>query len=667
MFLHLDTVPSLTENRYYPSLLSSKYNDDGEPFLSADLVTSSDTILTALAQLGTCQTGTARALISLFDHKSQFIIAEATPNLPLVPSLDHNGRDGEDLWLCGTAIPRAHGACGYTLSYRDRKNPNDSKLPLVLVDDLQADERFKSLPYCRPGCPAKFYAAVPIRTRRGINIGTFCVFSPQPVEWDYRKADVMRNLSRTIMERLEATKSKTLNRRAERMNRGLGSFVEGRATVTGWQLGPNTAAFKDNIKYEGALNAKQQLLHQQEETLATSRIGQLGEETFPFPVMVPVSVEGHPGLTGHPDRTDRRLSISSTIKEPTIHDVFSKAANIVRESLEIEGCLFLDAAVGSFSPPGNDAPENSKSRRDSRSEASEGSDGEARYSSCDGAQGSQTSCQVLGFSTTDVSSIDGGLNSARHGAMQEKFLLGLLRRYPKGRIFSFDDEGELQSSDSSEGASSGGSQPATSPTTAPNQAAAFDALSPMSNASVPTPGGKHRVRPAGMGNEGTQLLQVFPGARSVAFVPVWDSRKERWCAGGFIYTHTPTRVFTTEGELSYMRAFGMLAMAETLWCETRLSEKAKTDALSSLSHEIRSPLRALYASSAARNFPVPSSCSFLEASPGAVLASSGFQPRSILPGHSRSHILNWALQLLICHLYKSSLANSMCRWYCTRS
>lgn len=97
-----------------------------------------------------------------------------------------------------------------------------------------------------------------------------------------------------------------------------------------------------------------------------------------------------------------------------------------------------------------------------------------------------------------------------------------------------------------------------------------------------------------MASEGNQLLQVFPAARSVAFVPLWDSRKERWCGGGFIYTLTNSRVFTTEGEVSYLRAFGMLAMAETLRCETLLSEKAKTDALSSLSHEIRSPLRAYH-------------------------------------------------------------------------
>lgn len=85
-------------------------------------------------------------------------------------------------------------------------------------------------------------------------------------------------------------------------------------------------------------------------------------------------------------------------------------------------------------------------------------------------------------------------------------------------------------------------------------------------------------------------MKIFPGARSVAFVPVWDPRRNRWFAGGFIYTNAPTRVFLTESELSYLRAFGMLAMAETAKHEIVLDEKAKSDALSSLSHELRSPL-----------------------------------------------------------------------------
>ncbi|KAJ4389288.1 hypothetical protein N0V93_006753 [Gnomoniopsis smithogilvyi] len=573
--------------RYYSSLLSSaKYSNDGASIASSDLATSSDNILTALAQLATCQTGASRALISLFNHERQFIIAEATPALPLVPNVQHENQSGEELWLCGTAIPRAQSACNYTLCHSQSTGTDETKLPLVLVPDLQADGRFRLRPYSRPGSPAKFYAAVPIRSRRGINIGVLCVLDPGNIEWDDRKTNVMRNLSRTIMERLEATSFKAANRRSERMNRGLGSFVEGRATVTGWQFGPRSAAYNDDIKAEGTLNVRQQILHQKEEDASISAEFTHGgnDGSFPFPKTT-TSVD-NPA----PTNSARRLSLDATssAEEPTIHGIFSRAANIIRESIEVEGCLFLDAAVGSFRPAENNARGFGTDKRDSRCTGSDSSDGEERYSSHD--ETVQRKCKVLGFSTTDMSSVDGARNPLRHGAMQEKFLRGLLRQYPKGHIFNFDGQGELQSSDSSEGASSESSLPLMSP----NEDAAWARLPqilPAFSQGDATSG--PRLRLPKTASEGNQLLQVFPGARSVAFVPVWDSRKERWCAGGFIYTLTNSRVFTTEGELSFLRAFGMLAMAETLRCETLLSEKAKTDALGSLSHEIRSPLHGI--------------------------------------------------------------------------
>lgn len=513
----------------------------------------------------------------------------------MVPNLRHEDQNGEDLWLCGTAIPRSQGACEHTLCSNDRSGNDGSCLPLVLVRDLHTDGRFRSRPYCRPGSPAKFYAGVPIRTRRDINIGVLCVLSPDPVEWNEYKAGVMRNLSRTIMERLEAARAKVANRRGERMNRGIGSFVEGRSTITGWKPGPIGGAFKDSIKCEGALNTKQQDLRREEKRLANAA-AEADRRSFPFPQMIPGVGAGTfvPAIS-----TGRRLSRDTiaSIREPTIRQVFSSATNIIRESLEVEGCVFLDAAVGSFRPAqatGNAAAKGhsrtgGNGLSDFSSSSDEGNDTDSSLSP-DEAPGQK--CQVLGFSTTDSASIDGVQDSLPHRSMQEKFLNSLLRRYPIGHIFAFGPEGELQSSDSSEDASSGGSQAANSPVGIPNAARAPTAP-PTPETSDPEPllkGGLRRKLPK-QADEGAHLLKAFPGARSVAFVPVWDSRKDRWCAGGFIYTLSPNRAFTTEGDLSYLRAFGTLAMAETLRCETMMSEKAKTDALASLSHEMRSPLR----------------------------------------------------------------------------
>jgi len=50
-------------------------------------------------------------------------------------------------------------------------------------------------------------------------------------------------------------------------------------------------------------------------------------------------------------------------------------------------------------------------------------------------------CRILGFSTFDMSSIDGNQDLSFHLTVPEKMLAKLLRRYPEGKIFNFDKHG----------------------------------------------------------------------------------------------------------------------------------------------------------------------------------------------------------------------------------
>lgn len=72
------------------------------------------------------------------------------------------------------------------------------------------------------------------------------------------------------------------------------------------------------------------------------------------------------------------------------------------------------------------------------------------------------------------------------------------------------------------------------------------------------------------------LSAIFPGARSVAVVPLWDSVKDRWFSGGVLWTNSPTRIFTVEGELSYLRAFGTTLMGEIARLNAQASDKSKS-------------------------------------------------------------------------------------------
>ncbi|KAI0127461.1 hypothetical protein BJ170DRAFT_683302 [Xylariales sp. AK1849] len=560
--------------RYDPTLTTGvQYNHRSDPAATFDLATSDDTVLTALAQLGACRTKTSRSLISLFDQKYQYIIAEATPNLPLVPSLKRAECGAEDLWMCGTAIPRSHGICEDTLLLSPDSSCNSyTDLPVSIIDDLNKDPRLCNKPFCLPGSPARFYAAVPIRTVKGIHIGVYCVINDEPIvgdpAWKKSVTQVLYNISGAIMNYLETKRSKVAHRRSERMVRGIGSFVDNKSTLSDWRSGLNSAAFEDTPGEEGALNSVQQQAMQRtpdeltRDDLATSYV----EEQ---PRTARRDADAGAPLRVRPvnQRQDSRRLDEIGNQHVSIEDIFSKAANIIRESVETEGVLFVDANTGSF---GALVDKHKSGNLSSSSSPASTSSDEAR--SDPAYEDVHHSCRILGFSTTDISSINTDRASAGHDALPAKLLSTLLRRYPRGKIFNFDGDGVPQTSDSSES----------------------EQISPLSPTSGPKPSrtkqGSRSKNPFTRHLEGGVISSLFPGARSIAFVPVWDDKKERWFAGGFVYTQTPTRVFTPEGELSYLRAFNTLSMSEVHRLEATLTYKAQSDVLSSLSHELRSPL-----------------------------------------------------------------------------
>ena len=227
-------------------------------FHSSELTTANDSVLNALALLGAYQTGTERAFISLFDSNHQYIIAEAAPSIPITPRLPSDNCP-LPLSLCGTAIPRSQGTCDHVLYLPESQDSHDDvELPLSFVPNLATDPRFSSRPYCQFGDSGQFYAGVPIRTRKGINIGAYCVMNPMvPDGWDAQCTRRLRDISNAIMEHLECNRSKQAYWRSERMNRGLTSFMEGRATLAEWQSQEELETFMANGKLEGSLNSEQ--------------------------------------------------------------------------------------------------------------------------------------------------------------------------------------------------------------------------------------------------------------------------------------------------------------------------------------------------------------------------------------------------------------------------
>ncbi|KAL3456838.1 hypothetical protein BJX64DRAFT_269891 [Aspergillus heterothallicus] len=94
----------------------------------------------------------------------------------------------------------------------------------------------------------------------------------------------------------------------------------------------------------------------------------------------------------------------------------------------------------------------------------------------------------------------------------------------------------------------------------------------------------------------TRLSQALPGASSMIFLPIWNYDTSKWLAATIIWTCDSQRDFRDD-DLHYLRVFGELLASEINKDDRRSVEKSKSDLLSSMSHELRSPLHGMLANS----------------------------------------------------------------------
>jgi signal transduction histidine kinase len=499
-------------------------------------------------------------------------------------------------------------------------------LPILVVPDLRQDDRFKLLPVVAVENGPGSCIGIPIKSYSGAFIGIYCLLADQPrasTALSDVDIDFLQDMSHTIMDYLDFTRSRREFDRSTRMVRGIGSFVENKTTMYGLAKASRRRSSSEGERgrgREGVLNALQQESQSKMEKQYQPQHPSppvSGEQSSEFGITAKDWGNPSPELPSPNESSTKRLSKGSVVQswlgqspddhpspddKKTRHDekpmpanesatqiattspppappndlqqLFSRAANIIREAIEVEGVLFFDASVGYWGgliePSGRNSSHGSTSTNSTTS--SSGDDDALPTRSTIRTQTDEGACDVFGFSMTDSSSIDGQKASSGHLNVPERFLRILLRRYPMGKIFNFTADGKhVSDTETDEDITN---EPAQGQEAPPRiRRKKFNSYS--------------RV------NEAALIIQVFPGARSVLAFPLWDSHRERWFAGGVVWTRTPTRVFSIEGELSYLRAFGMVAMAEVARMDAEVANKSKTTLLSSISHELRSPLHGI--------------------------------------------------------------------------
>lgn len=529
------------------------------------------------------------------------------------------------------------------------------ELPVFVVPDLATDPRFHDRPYIHGRPFNRFYAGVPIRSPGpdGINIGVYCVFDtrPRPEGLCSDEVRFLQDISRTVTAHLDCRASLENYRKSERMVRGMGNFVEGSDSLTPAASAPGRGPGHSKKKSSrlvdvaevaaGRTSKPTSVRHKKPEAL--SKTVTVGNRAFddallsphtPNPLTPPtpstnkdsplLDPTANAWLPGHmqsqstsslaPDdssrsstprpesqQSDERSSRPAVLSQVSTADlqlvetgqVFSKAANIIRQCLDVDGVLFLDATVRSFG--GLIGPQTE------RKVSSVGIDN-LNYLSNDEESTRETPqatnrenfCPVLGYSTPEDSSIKGERVPLQYEGLRDRTLQRLLNRYPNGRIWNFEPNGELLQP--SGALSRGQLSPGFPPRRPASPRREWSRDSQLSEILRPEPIDEPQTVPTirrSRSYVAESITSLFPEARSVVIIPLWDRQKKRWFAGGFVWTKTPTRIFTIDGTLSFLRVFGMIAMAEIYRLDTKAEETMKSNILGSISHELRSPLHGL--------------------------------------------------------------------------
>ncbi|GKZ36226.1 hypothetical protein AbraIFM66950_007223 [Aspergillus brasiliensis] len=529
--------------------------------------------LKSFAQLAALRLNVERVLISVSDRQSQFILAQSTRT----GKVSDYEAAGDGIWNgCPSMSANAWSMCkvGTCSSEKcvDRllnnvlrpslqatvalppNNREKGQHNFLVVNDLREDDRYKRLQFVQGEPGFRFYAGTPLTTETNINIGCFFVLDTQPHDGlDEVEKETLGSLADLIMDYLKVSRQASEGRRAARLSRGLSCFVEGSSSFVDAShpslagssaaapSSPPSSSQRANHLSVGSFNSFDMPSKRSHSTDARSF-------SSASDYKADQAVSSGPD-TPLPDWwSGSRQKELKGVDESQGHTwAFRRAANLIRESLELGtngGVIFV---------------ENSNSPM---LDTDTGSDGSVE---------GNTPAPVLAISTNDEPFAPGPGSKVLYPAanLDNAFLHQLLRRYSKGKLWSFHRDGVISSSDDE----------------TPRQSRSRAPKGPEI--------GKGPKKWKSM--ENSMLNLYFPNATQVLFVPLWNSANSQWFAGCFCWNTEETRVFSSSVELSSILGFGSSIMAECNRVESLISDRQKGDFIGSISHELRSPLHGILA------------------------------------------------------------------------
>lgn len=557
---------------------------------------SPDKTLTALVQLAACRLRCQRVIASLIDDRVQYLIAEATQSISAFKVNEHDSGDGllfgvqsipVESSLCAQVLGAFTGASAFVLS-----GPGEVNSGHVFIPDVSTEMSTCSLPALRVEPAAvRWYLSVPLKSAAGHVIGAVSAMDSSVHVLGVKDVTVLQEMAALVMQHLEHVRLMDDQRRAEHLLQGVSHFIRGKSSTFDW----SSNAGKSGSMHNAHMTTENDLISSIPATdtvrtpLHTASISHASVQrttlvdtagSFASSAEVGKPIEPTDALADHADASDTRSMSSSNIPKvvqgaqpaslssvsTSVQQAFSRAANLIRESMDLDVACFLEMphnerfrhARKLVTQIGSDT----RSEHDHQSFSADDSSPETSSDALrerHAIKRENTFCHRLGFSSRSESSLTDSTKKSSYLNIPSALLHVLTSRYSKGHIFHPGLSGSTSSSDDGQ-----------------------HSTTPSHTSTLARP------------KLASQIYTLFPAARSLIFLPLYDNDRQQVYAGFLGWTTDPTRSLQKR-EILYVAGFTHSVMCEVMRLEALAMNKTKSHFISSISHELRSPLHGILA------------------------------------------------------------------------
>lgn len=331
--------------------------------------------MTALTQLGVYRFGCNRSFVSIIDGEQQHLISEATASVSLRNEDNHLPNDG--IFLGVQTLDLEWGVCPHAIRLftgQDSSKITDTENITAnrtrnIIRDFTLEDFYKDRPYVQNWPHFRFYAEVPLYSPSGYVLGSYCVVDNKTrTEFGNEDVVALQEIADAISQHLENIRIVHYNKRGENLVKGLTSFVKGHTNSDRADNSNRLPESREKLNFhnlkpwESSVDASELDGPLSKSSIDESTLDQSSSVTQEDGASSLFSNTKDSGMTqatsqpsslapGSPESTEL-LESDEYIPDPTMGDVpiaerlaaiFSRAANLLKSSMSLDGVVFLDA------------------------------------------------------------------------------------------------------------------------------------------------------------------------------------------------------------------------------------------------------------------------------------------------------------------------------------